>query len=430
VAWRFHYRDRLSSISPACVAALRRPVSLVTVTAAAAGLLICGLGFGVRVAAGSDGFGYVSQSSLWRDGHPRIDQRILRSLPWPNAEHAFASLGYRVGAEGYLVPTYAPGTAMLMAVARSVSARGPYVVGPICGALLVIFTFVVGRRLFSSGAAMAASVLVACSPAVILLTLSTSADVPAAAFWTGALAAAAGGRLRVDGRAGVRAPVMAGALTGLAILVRPNLVPLAIFPWLLVIARSRRVAEAITPTIWFAAASVPFALLVAWVNDYLYGSPLASGYGELGPGFSLGFAARNLANYPAWWLESQGPLAFLWAIAVFRASPLRRERLILAGFAASVGLSYLFYLPFNDWSFLRFGLPAIPIAFLFTADLIDWASRGSAHLRLAGLAALVLVMGAQAIQFSRGHYTLRSGADEQITPSRGCIAGTRRLRKP
>jgi hypothetical protein len=160
-AWRLHYRHRPLLMHAAWIAARRGPLARAVVTAAAAGLFVCGLAFGARAAAGSDGFGYVSQSALWLNGSLRIDQRGLRSLPWPNAEHTFASLGYRVGAEGYVVPTYAPGTAMLMAAARAFSPRGPYVVGPACGALLVLVTYALGRRVFSRGAGAAASILVA-----------------------------------------------------------------------------------------------------------------------------------------------------------------------------------------------------------------------------------------------------------------------------
>jgi hypothetical protein len=409
VAWWIHYRHRPPAIRETWIPALRGPLIRAIVAAAAAGLFLCGSRFGVRAAAGSDGFGYVSQSALWLNGPLRIDQRVLASLPWPNAEHTFASLGYRVGAEEYVVPTYPAGTAMLMALGRAITPRGPYLVGPICGALLVLFTFLVGRRVFSRGAGAAAAVLVACSPTVVLLTLSTSADIPAAACWMGAFAAAVGGRRQPYQERSTRGVLLAGALTGLAILVRPNLVFLAVFPWLAAIARSGHAARALRATLWFATASVPFALLVGAIDDYLYGSPLRSGYGNLGPGFSLRFAAENVVNYPAWWLSSQGVLAFFWVLAIFRSSPMRRERLILAGFAACVGLSYLFYLPFHDWSFLRFGLPAIGIAFLFTADLVDWIARGRVEWRVVGFAGLIVAMGIHAVHFSRAGRVLASG---------------------
>jgi hypothetical protein len=92
---------------------------------------------------------------------------------------------------------------------------------------------------------------------------------------------------------------------------------------------------------------------------------------------------------------------------------MRRERLILAGFAACVGLSYLFYLPFHDWSFLRFGAPAIGIAFLFTADLVDWMARGRAAWRIVGFGGLILAMGMHAVEFSRARNVLASGREEQ-----------------
>jgi hypothetical protein len=287
--------------------------------------------------------------------------------------------------------------------------------------LLVLFTFHLGRIVFGRVQGVIGALLISCSPSVLLNTLATMADVPAAALWTGAFVAALNASW-IGGQHGTRVArerasagwaLLAGILTGLAVLTRPNLVPLAVFPWLIAVVRAKRFGHLLIATIWFAIGSVPFALFVAWVNNYLYGSPFSSGYGALSPGFALAFAWTNLARYPIWWWQTQGPLAFLWPFGVGRVSHMRRERFILALFAAAVGLSYVFYLPFDSWMFLRFGLAAMPIAFLFTADLIDWAARGSVQIRTVGLIALTLVMGGHAVRFSRSHAILSSGSGEQ-----------------
>ena len=110
-------------------------------------------------------------------------------------------------------PTVAPGLPLLMTFAGLFSACGPYLVVPLCGAALVVSTFHLGKRLFGTGTALAASALVACSPVVVFESLVVMADVPAAAMWMSALAVASGTP---------RATLASGILTGVAILIRPT----------------------------------------------------------------------------------------------------------------------------------------------------------------------------------------------------------------
>ena len=165
----------------------------------------------------------------------------------------------------------------------------------------------------------------------------------------------------------------------------------------------------------FAAGVVPFVGFVAWTNAQLYGSPFTSGYGSLSPGFALAHATDNLARYPSWWLQSQGWLAFL-----FLLSPIRRIRatgtgvLILMTFAIAVFLSYVFYMPFDAWWFLRFLLPAIPLAFLFSADVVRRAtSRFSRTVRVAALVAFVVITLTHSVSFARRNALVGIGEGEQ-----------------
>src|SRR6185436_18444261 len=130
---------------------------------------------------------------------------------------------------------------------------------------------------------------------------------------------------------------------------------------------------------------------VAWVNDVLYGSPLTSGYGDIGPGFRLEFAARNIRLYPSWWIESQGIFALLFAGGLWfwgRRRAMRREVVVMTAFGIAVGLLYLFYLPFDAWWYLRFVVPAVPVAFLLAADTVVRLARGAAAVRVVALGAL------------------------------------------
>ena len=403
-AWRLAYRDWVTRRARAMPGAIANVDRWLHTTAPAferaapalawalgAILLACGVGFGSRVAGGADAYGYVSESVLWSHGLLGIDQGYARSLPWPNAAGSFVPLAYRMGGNGVMGPTVAPGLPLLMAFARLFTACGPYLVVPLSGAALVVATFYLGRRFFGTAAATVACALVACSPVVIFESLVVMADVPAAALWTCALVAA--------GRSTPRASLVAGALTAAAILIRPNLLPLALFPWLLSIAATRTVATFALRTVLFAVASLPAALFIAWINHRLYGSAFSSGYGDLAGAFAIAHAGRNLRLYSGWWLESQGPLAFLFVAWVVRRR-FAREQWILAAYAVSAALLYLFYLPFDQWWYLRFLIPAIPIALLLCADAVNRLAGGSALLRVILLGAFTAAAGSHALRFA------------------------------
>ena len=163
--------------------------------------------------------------------------------------------------------------------------------------------------LFGAGPSLAAAALVACSPVVVFESLVVTADVPAAAFWICALAVA----LRRTGAS----TVGAGLLAGIAILIRPNLLPLAAFPWLLAICRVPDARVAAVRTALFAMGSVPAALVIAFVNHRVHGSAFISGYGDLGSAFAVDHAAINLRLYSGWWLESQGIAGVLFVMALW-----------------------------------------------------------------------------------------------------------------
>jgi hypothetical protein len=405
LAWRLAYQDWLEARVTRSLPVLRQCAVVVVVLLASA-VLAAGVRYGSRAAAASDASGYASQSALWVQGTLKIAQSFTASLPWPEAKHSFTPLGYRAGAGDAMVPTYAPGVPLLMAAARLVSSCGPYLVGPLCCALFVLFTFHLGRQVFGTATGVVASALVACSPVVLFMSFMPMADLPAAACWTGALALAVSGT--------PRASLASGVLTGLAVLIRPNLVPLAVFPWAMTILRCQALRPMLVRTALFAAGSVPAALFIAWFNNLLYGSPLTSGYGDLSSGFALHYGGINLKRYSSWWLESQGPLAFLFVAAFFRRRQnMAREFRVLVAFGIALALLYLFYIPFEAWWFLRFLLPGVPLIFLLCADVIDWASRGSIAVKIAALAAFTVAAGGHAARFIDTHDIGGIGVGEQ-----------------
>ena len=191
-------------------------------------MLGLGLWYGTRSAGGSDPYGYISQAQLWRAGDLRVHQDFVASMPWPNVDWSFTPLGYRPSADHTLVPTYAPGLPLLMTLFTVVAGScGPYLVNPVCGALLVILAYGIGVRVSGRAVGAIAALLVASSPTVLFMMLWPMSDVPAAVFWTASLLLAC--------RSSFTGIALSGAAAGIAIAIRPNLVPLALFPALIAV---------------------------------------------------------------------------------------------------------------------------------------------------------------------------------------------------
>ena len=408
IAWRLAYRAPLDAWLARVRPQVRR---LAPAVVCAMAIVVLGIGvrYGSHAVAASDQSGYVSEAALWARGTPRLDVGYASNLPWPDARDTLTPLGYRIGAGGAMVPTYAPGLPLLMALARAAGKCAPFLVMPVCAAMLVLFTFQLGRRLFDTGTALAGAALVACSPVMLFMSLTPMSDLPSAAFWIGALTLAT--------RRTAAATIAAAIFTGVAVVIRPNLVPLAVFPWLMTIVRCQTLAEATRQTALFAAGSIWAPLTVAWINSALYGSALSSGYGEVGPAFSVANAVANIKRYPAWWLESQGPLGVLCLVSLWRRrGPVLREFLVTIAFALSAILLYLFYLPFDAWWYLRFVLPAIPVLLLLCADTVGWLARRTHTTFAVAMAVFVLLAGAHSSRFLDSHDVWGTGYGEERYP--------------
>jgi hypothetical protein len=351
---------------------IRRIVRFHLWIAAALAAIVIGTGllWNTRVAAGADAYGYVSQADLWLRGDLHIDQSFGASVPWPLARWTFTPLGYRPEPDGYrIVPQYSPGLPLLMAAFKAIAGQcAIFWVVPICGGVLVGATYAIGRQLGRPIVGVAAAWLVAASPTVLFMLMAPMSDVPAAAAWAVSIACALGQTPPAAFSAGLAAAV--------AILIRPNLAPIAgiIFLWLL--WRSlRRTASASTRSLWFLVPAAAGAAAVAVINARLYGSPLTSGY-DLTDGFLLSYVWPNIQRYGGWLVSAETPfaLAGLAGLAVstgrlWRTDASRDARWLLGGMAAIVWISYLLFVPWDAWWYLRFLLPAWPAMTLGTASM-------------------------------------------------------------
>lgn len=353
--------------------------------AAALSTSYAGVSRGTYAAGGSDSYCYVSQASSWLDGSIARAQVVGFATPWPNAELTLAPAGYVPSPHipGGIAPICPPGFGLVMAVAAAVA--GPnavYGVVPILGGVLVWCTFVLGRALRGGALGAAAAILTAASPIVLYQVVQPMSDIPAAAAWLMALAL-----LIVPTRARL---LGAGAATSLAVMMRPNLAPAVLVLAVAVWRHPHPTTGDADPrppsprplmrAAMFACGGMPLALVTAWAHDTVYGSPLRAGYGNLDGLFALAHVGPNVSRYATWLNDSHTPVVWLAALAPLLAW--RRHRtwlgLLLSAFVVTVVCAYLPYTIFDDWWYLRFLLPAIPLVLMLSlyvmAEGISWAS--------------------------------------------------------
>jgi 4-amino-4-deoxy-L-arabinose transferase-like glycosyltransferase len=353
----------------------------------AAAVVAVGFREGALVAAGSDASGYVSQADLWARGTLRIEQPLMRELAPQIPAEALAPLAFRPSLDGgAIVPVVAPGLPMLMALFQLIGGReAVFYVLPLMAAVAIVGIYRIARHVGGPWSGAAAAILLAASPSFLFqLTSSPMSDIPATAWWALAL-----GLVMFEG--GWTA-LAAGAAAGAAILTRTNLAPLAAIPCALLLVAVWRDRTAMRPRArlaMFACGVTPAFLAVAWLNDHWYGSPWNSGYGSLGEIYNWQHIGPNLDRYPRWLLESQTPLVLTALLAPSLLSR-RLEAVMLLVFACGVLASYLPYVPFDVWWYLRFLLPAYPaLLALAGAVVVRSSARLPAGTRIAAAAAAI-----------------------------------------
>jgi hypothetical protein len=317
---------------------------------AAIGVAVVGLRFGTYAAGGSDSSCYALMAEAFSSGTLQPASALIADVPWPAAQRSFAPGGFvpsPTNPSGFS-PICAPGFSLLLAPFAVVGGRDAiFFVTPLAGALLVWLTYLAGRATGGPLAGASAAVLIAASPAVLFQVVQPMNDVMTAALWMATYVSLLGRRW-----------VLAGVCCGLAMLVRPNLLPMAFVAGFFVAVRRPDLGAGAR----FALAALPFAVLVLYLNNALYGGPLRSGYGDPGILFRLSHAPINARRYLVWLTETHTPfplVAFAAPLAVTRD---KRAAIVLAlGLIAANVAIYVFYTPFDDWSYLRFLLPGIAL---------------------------------------------------------------------
>jgi hypothetical protein len=360
------------------------------------------------IAGGADSYGYVSEAGLWRNGDLLVRGDIIRQSPWPLAIDTWAPLGYRPapGRNDAIAPMYPPGFPLLMALFQLVFGYcGAFYVVPVCSAATVLLTFTLGMRVFGRPApALWASLLMATSPVFLYQAIQPMTDVPTTAAWALVLLLVAADR-----------PLSAGLAMAVALAIRPNLVLVAavVMAWTAFVdwKHWRTGGQRPSRTLRLGIGVLPVVVGIGWLNAHLYGSPLESGYGSLDYIYSRSHVWANVTRFTKWMVATQTPIVFASALFFVLPSAYRNQRIdfprvLLGGTLLAVVASYLFYTPFEAWSYLRFLLPMWPVMMLLTAVLLDgivqrWPSTTS---RLSVLAVLALVAW-WGVRTARENYT-------------------------
>jgi Oligosaccharyl transferase STT3 subunit len=351
-----------------------------------------GVVFGTDVAGGPDSYCYLNQAEIFARGHVREHQPIVARAPFPDRAAPFVPIGHvpSPGPEGTIVPMCAAGYPLLMAAARTIGGRtAMFWVVPITGGLAVWLTFLLGRRVANSPTGLFAAILLATSPTFLYQIVQPMTDVPAVALWTLAVLVA----IR-------QSAFLAGVMTGAALMVRPNLLPLAGVIALIVslprfadvdsIGRTRMALRFLA----FGFGVLPFVVAVMAFQNAMYGGPLKSGYGDLGSLFAIDHVVPNLRAYTGWLLRTETPaiICALFGPLVVPA-PKRRLAWWLLAFAAATFACYIPYEVFDAWWYLRFVLPAFPALFiLLSATILAVLDRFSVPVRVVGGAAIVVIL--------------------------------------
>jgi Dolichyl-phosphate-mannose-protein mannosyltransferase len=358
-------------------------VARLVVLIAAVGAGIFGAWRGTWAAGGSDSSCYALMADAFARGELQPATTLAAVAPWPDSSRTFAPGGFipsprRTNAAS---PICSPGFSLLLAPLRVVGGRDAiFLLTPVAGALLVWLTFAAGRRIAGDGASAAAAIVLATTPVFLFQVVQPMNDVTVAALWTAVIALAA--------RAAPSSAAI-GAITGLAVLVRPNLAPLAVPVLVWELWTARRSARPWRELSLFALCLTPFIAMTAAMNEVLYDHALSSGYGNSADLFSLAHIPSNLRNYGSALLRTQLGFPLLGLAAPFVVPKhVRPIAWLISAMAAAAACTYLLYTPYAEWWYLRFFLPVLPALIVLAMAVVVQVSRRTF---VSGLVMVLLV---------------------------------------
>jgi hypothetical protein len=390
--------------------AAHTPVLLATIAGLAGAIAIR---YGSYSAAGSDASGYLSQAVMIAHGQLMRAEPLAAIADWPDAATTLAPLGWRAALEpGRQVPTYAVGLPLFMAPLHALGGlSAAFLIVAASFAAAVWATGQIALRTGGPAAALLASVWLATSPVALVEGVQPMSDVPVTAAWLTCW-------LVITGKGGGREDTrgwLAGVAAAVAVLIRPNLAPLAAVPALWLLRKSAH------STVVFSLPVALVGLGVAYLQWRYFGSPWRSGYGTAAEIYAASNFAPNAVLYTRWLLDTHGPLLLLAPLAaLWPRSPSRNTMRWLLAFAALVVLPYFLYSVFEVWTYLRFLLPALAIAMIAVAVVAAaCVARMPTPWRPLVVAVMLPLLATTNIAAARAHGVFRF-ADAQL---RATLAG-------
>ena len=359
-------------------------------------------------AADSDTSGYFHEARLLGAGRLFAPQRALDGLAATGRlDYVYCPLGFRPEGGGRLAPTYPSGLPLQIAALGRV-------LGQPAGAAVAIWLNAVGAFILTGGllracgvswrGTLAASLLFGASPLVLFMGVQLMSDLPATAWVAGAVLAAVAASRRPMWAA------MSGLAFSVAVLIRPTNL-LALLPVAVLFGTEwRRWAR-------FAAAGLPAAVFLALLNERLYGSPIVTGYGDVGYLFGAGYLSGTLVHYALWLPVVFTPLVLLAPAGAWPGAlaPARARFALVAWIVAYFGFYAFYRCTHEAWWYLRFVLPACP-AWLALAAL--GADRLLARMRPAaatlGSLAVIACAAAWLVHWDRQLFALEIGRGQRV----------------
>jgi hypothetical protein len=300
----------------------------------------------------NDSGGYLNSAKFLIHGRITGAPRTLPGFVAGESDASpYVPITFHANAAGRLVPEYPVGfpleiwaLAQFTAISRAL---------PILLLAQLVLGVVATRGLAQAmglpdGWAWLAAGLVGLSPLYLFMALQPLSDGPALVWVTAAVAWAWSSRARPW------QSVLAGLATGLAVLIRPADLLVAL-PVLICLTGSWRQLAG------WALGCLPAALGLMAYHHRLYGSSFVTGYGDVSDLFALHFVVPTLRSYARWLPELFTPVVLLAAAGPFlRAIPLRIRLVLTSWVMVFFGFYACYWCTFDSWFNLRFVLPAAP----------------------------------------------------------------------
>ena len=345
----------------------------ITLLTAICGSVAAWFRFLLPTIGGADSYGYVSASELIARGSLIAEAPIAEWLSAPNRMAITAPLGWAPAPDGSgIVPAYPLGLPVLMALFTAIGGSGAvFFVAPCAGVITLLLVYRLASSWYDAATALLATALVAWNPLLIAYAKQPMSDVPAAMWMVLALCLAI--------RSTPRSAFGAGLAAGAAVITRPALLFAAAA---IVLAAHRGDSPPRRAAMSAAGLAIGLGLQMA-IQNYLFGSPFSTGYGDTSALFSFSHITTNLGIFAKHGWIVVGPLWILGlVIGVFASRPEPRSKPAMV--FCAVLTPYLFYLPFDHWETLRYLLPGlVPVTVTVADGLMHFARTPRQHVATA-----------------------------------------------